>query len=349
MIKQLENFRDMKFVFAQELVSLARTNPDIVLLTADLGYMVFEEFAHLYPKQFINVGDCEANMVGVGAGLALSGKKVFVYSIATFSTLRPYEQIRNDVCQHKLPVIVVGSGAGLAYGDNGPSHYAVEDIAALRLLPHMGVLCPCDPVETRWAVRECVRLYSPQYLRLGRGGEPVLHTENTRLQIGRGSVLRTGDDYALIATGTIVGNVLEAHKLLLKHGLKGSVISMHTIKPFDSALVLELARKVKVILSVEEHVVMGGLGSAVAEVLAESDVSVRFSRVGLPNHFPESVGSQQFLRSQCGLAPEQIAMRVVEQMALVGVGKVERKFSVGDLTGAFLSSATLGDEARVVG
>ncbi len=302
----------MRYAFIKELTNLARENPHIILLTADLGYTVFEGFAKEFPKQFINVGVAESNMISVAAGLALSGKIVYAYSIATFATMRAFEQIRNDVCLHKAPVTIVGSGAGLSYADAGPTHHALEDIAIMRVLPNITILCPADPTETRWATRIATQLLSPVYLRLGKRGEPNLYDNKTTFRVGKASILKKGKDVGIIATGNIVANALEASRILEKKGLSVTLASMHTVKPLDESFIMECTRKYRLIVSIEEHSIIGGLGSAVSECVVKADHSkVKFLKIGVPDTFTQIAGEQTYIRDLYGLTPEKIAQRIL--------------------------------------
>lgn len=297
----------MRYAFSEELINIAQRDKNVILLTADLGYTVFEKFIEKFPKQFLNVGVAESNMVGVATGLALSGKTVFIYSIAPFVTLRPYEQIRNDICLHKAPVILVGSGSGLSYSHDGPTHHGTEDIAVMRTLPNMTVLCPADPIEAQWATRQAVSLKSPVYLRLGKKGEPTIHSSDKKLKIGKGVVIKGGKDFMVITTGNIVHNVLETVYKLEVVGLKGGVISMHTLKPLDKKLVTQLALNYKYIITVEEHTMLGGLGSAVAEIISQiPHPSAQLLIIGLKDIFNNTVGSQFYLRKLHGLSPQKL-------------------------------------------
>lgn len=301
----------MRYSFIQELTKIASKNKNVIVLTADLGFTVFEEFAKKYPQQFFNVGVAESNMIGIAAGLALSGKTVFVYSISNFVTLRPFEQIRNDVCQHNASVVIVGTGAGLSYADAGPSHYGIQDIALMRCLPNMTVLCPSDPVGTKWAVREAVNLKSPVYLRLGKRGEPNIYNSVSNFKLGKGNWLKKGQDFALIATGNMVYSAIETCRLLENSGIRGSVIDMHTIKPIDQKLIKRLLKKNSYLITLEEHTVIGGLGSAVAEVISQTpNQKAQLLILGLPDIFPKKMGNQAWLRETYGLSPKKISLRI---------------------------------------
>ena len=242
----------------------------IVLVVGDLGFGVVTRFMQELPKQFVNAGVAEQNMTGLATGMALSGKVVFTYSIANFPTLRCLEQIRNDVCYHNANVKIVAIGAGMAYGPLGISHHATEDIAIMRSLPNMTIVAPNDPVETKEChIRLIVEHEGPCYLRLGRAGEPTVHIANIEFQLGRAITLREGNDLAIIATGGLLKNALIAADNLIWQGIRARGLSMHTIKPLDNSAILVAAKETPIMITVEEHTIVGGLGGAVAEILAE--------------------------------------------------------------------------------
>nr|WP_320411296.1 transketolase C-terminal domain-containing protein [Candidatus Hakubella thermalkaliphila] len=282
------------------------------LITGDLGFSVFEDFAGRFPGRFINVGVAEANMVGIAAGLASCGKVAFTYSIAPFATIRCLEQIRIDVCYHNANVKIVGVGGGLAYGPLGATHHAIEDISIMRALPNMKVLSPADPVEADLATRAAVAVDGPVYIRLGKSGEPRVHSGQPDFEIGRAITVKDGTNITLVATGGLVYNALLAARELATQGIDARVISMHTIKPLDEEAILRAAHETAAIFTIEEHTLIGGLGSAVAEVLAESgNRKVLFQRIGIRDRFCHEVGSQEYLRELSGLSPQHIVSRVV--------------------------------------
>src|SRR3989344_6055718 len=219
----------MRDAFIQTLLKEAKKDRSIMLLTGDLGFRVFEEFRNTLPHQFLNVGVAEQNMMGVACGLALSGQKVFAYTIATFATMRPFEQIRTDIASHNVKVVIVGTGAGLSYGHDSITHHSVEDIALMRGIPNMIVLCPADPIETQWATIEALRIPQPVYLRLGKRGEPILYSKDPVLKVGKASILKNGRGVAILATGNIVANAIASAKLLQESGINPLVASIHTI------------------------------------------------------------------------------------------------------------------------
>jgi transketolase len=289
-------------------MELARNNERIFLLVGDLGYAVVDPFKEEFPDRFINVGVAEQNMTGIAAGLALSGNIVLTYSIANFPILRCLEQIRNDVCYHKANVKIVAVGGGLAYGTLGITHQATEDISIMRALPDMTIIAPGDPIEASLATRMMVEWPGPCYLRLGKDGESVIHKISPDFQIGKAIAIRKGTDITLISTGGILYNTMQAAEQLAQKGIEARVLSMHTVKPLDIESVLAAARETSTIVTVEEHSIIGGLGSAVAEVLAESgNYHIAFKRVGIPDSFCSSIGKQEYLREIYGLSVAGIA------------------------------------------
>jgi transketolase len=306
----------MRTAFIETLLEMALEDSRIVLVTGDLGFGVVFPFKEQLPNQFVNAGVAEQNMVGMAAGMALDGKIVFTYSIANFGVLRCLEQIRNDICYHQANVRVLSIGAGVAYGSLGPSHHATEDIAIMRALPNMLVVAPGDPIETRLATRALIDYEGPAYLRLGRANEPVVHPIEPEFRLGKAICVSQGTDVTLISTGGMLFNTVGAAAALLDHGIQCRVLSMHTVKPLDVECVLAAARDTTAIFTVEEHSIVGGLGSAVAEVLLEADLRPRyFKRIGLNNTFTSIVGDQSYLHSQYGLNIEGIVSAVLKTLA----------------------------------
>ena len=292
----------MRTAFLQTLFEMAKQDPRIVFMTGDLGFSVVEPFMNELPKQFVNAGVAEQNMTGMAVGMALSGKIVFTYSIANFPTLRCLEHIRNDVCYHRANVKIVAIGGGFAYGAMGASHHATEELGIMRMLPEITVLAPGDPVEARHATRAVVEYPGPCYLRLGKAGEPTVHTGDIDFKLGKAILLKDGKDLTLISTGSFLQTTVKVAERLGSRGVETRVLSMHTLKPFDNDAVLSAACQTRAIATLEEHSVVGGLGSAVAEVLAEADeVRVPFRRIGLPPSFSPHIGTQEYMQEQHGL------------------------------------------------
>jgi transketolase len=271
-----------------------------MLLAGDLGYSVLERFAEALPAQYANVGVCEQAMAGIAAGLALSGHRVVLYSIANFPTLRCLEQLRNDVCYHDLPVTVIAVGGGLAYGPHGYTHHGVEDLGIMAMLPNMTVCCPADPHEAMALLPQLLDRRLPAYLRLGRAGEPILHKPDTKIRLGRANWLRQGTDIALLATGPILGRALHAADALAGRGISASVVSFHTFFPLDTLSVREAGSRHRAVLTIEEHSVEGGFGSRVAEALLMAGLAPRFGKHGVTDALRGRIGSQSWLLDQLG-------------------------------------------------
>jgi transketolase len=312
----------VRTAFIQALNDLASEDPRVCLVVGDLGYSVIEEFASKHPDQFVNAGVAEQNMVGLAAGLAMTGKVVFTYSIGNFGTLRCLEQIRNDVAYHRANVKVVAVGGGLAYGNLGVTHHASEDVAILRSLPNMVVVSPGDPVEAGLATRALVAYDGPAYLRLGKAGEPVVHADEPRFDLGKAITLRDGRDISLIASGSMLATANVVASNLVKKGLSVRLLSMHTIKPLDREAVIAAATQTKWVVTLEEHSVDGGLGGAVAEVLAEMESGhAPLKRIGLRPEFNKVVGDQKYLKSLHGLDEDGV-MKTIEPLITRSYGLV---------------------------
>ena len=303
----------MRTAFIRALEEAAANDSRVMLIVGDLGFGVVDQFAQKFPNQFVNAGVAEQNMTGMAAGMALSGAVVFTYSIANFPTLRCLEQIRNDVCYHKANVKVVAVGGGFVYGSLGMTHHATEDLAIMRALPNMTVIAPGDPVEAAEATRAVILWPGPCYLRLGRAGEPTVHQSEIEFTIGKSIRLSDGEDLTLISTGGLLQTAVAVAANLLEQGLTTRVISMHTVKLLDHEAVLSAARDTKAMATLEEHSTLGGLGGAVAEVLAEySDRKSPFTRIGVESGFAPKAGSQEYLRSMFGLSTEAVTERMLK-------------------------------------
>lgn len=300
----------MRNAFIAAITDAAARDDRVMLLTADLGFKLFDNFAERFPKRFLNMGVCEANMVSVAAGLALEGKRPFTYSIVPFATIRCLEQIRNDVCNMALPVIVIGVGGGYAYGINGPTHHGVDDIAAMRALPGMTVVSPADPVETQQAVAALLDDGGPAYLRLNRAHDPVLDGTAGRFVLGEPKVLREGTEVALLACGAVSAEAMAAAELLAGDGACPLVLSVHTVKPIRGLTKILRDSNVTHAITLEEHGPHGGLYEAVCGHLAESSDPPAVTRLSAPNHFLHRAGSQHALRETAGLHAANIVETV---------------------------------------
>ncbi len=322
----------MRKAFFETLSSLTARDPHVYLLTGDLGFGVFDSFRASHPRTFVNVGVAEASMIGVGAGLALCGKKVYCYSIIPFLLMRAYEQIRVDVAGHGLGVRLIGTGGGFSYGLEGFTHYGLEDLALMRVLPNMTIVAPADPSEANQLAALSLDFATPLYVRLGKAGDPVVHTRPRTLAIGQGMVLSEGRHAAVIATGSMVFPALQAVQKLRAQGIEVTLIDMHTIQPLDVTLVRQCASSHELIVTVEEHRITGGLGSAVAEVLCENGYKGAFRRIGIPEKLPPCVGDAEHLKQQYGLSTEGILTGIIG--TLEGAARYDHKRAVHRLSTA---------------
>lgn len=287
----------MRDAFIARLTELARKNPRVHLITGDLGFGVLDNFARELPRQFLNAGVAEQNMTGVATGLALEGRVVFTYSIGNFPTLRCLEQIRNDAAYHDADVKVVCIGGGFSYGALGMSHHATEDLAILRALPITVVAPGCD-WEAAEATEALAMTPGTCYLRLDRSSSGKTNRQGETFRVGQARVIRDGSDLTLVATGGILAEALAAAESLSREGIEARILSVHTIKPIDVAAILRASDETGALITIEEHTVHGGLGSAVAEVCLDHGRSPRFRRIGLRAGFSAVVGSQEYLRGR---------------------------------------------------
>lgn len=303
----------MRDRFVSTLIGLAKEDPNVHLVTGDLGFGVLKPFWERFPDQFTNAGIAEQNMTSFAAGMALEGKTVFTYSIGNFPTLRALEQIRNDCAYHEANVKIVCVGGGFVYGALGMSHHATEDLSIMRALPNVTVMAPSDPTQAQLATEAIYARPGTCYLRLGRGGEPDLGSTRDGFRIGRAMPVFDGADIALLFTGAIGDEVLQARGLLASDGIEAAVIAFPTVKPIDASTISDLAYRYPVLVTVEEHNVVGGFGGAVAEVLAElPNPRARLIRVGLDDRYSSVVGSQKYLRDVYGMSAKKIADQVRE-------------------------------------
>ncbi|MDF2858372.1 MAG: 1-deoxy-D-xylulose-5-phosphate synthase [Neobacillus sp.] len=287
------------------LIELGKENKDIVVLDADLSKSTKTAgFAKHFPKRFINAGIAEQNLMGMAAGLATTGKIPFASTFAVFATGRAFEIIRNSICYPKLNVKIAATHAGITVGEDGGSHQSIEDIAIMRSLPNMKIIVPADDVETRQAVRAAAHIDGPVYLRLGRLGVPPIFDENHTFTFGKGNVLKDGKDITIIGMGLMISKCLKAAELLKQEGISARVINISTIKPIDEELIIQAAKETKRILTVEEHSVIGGLGSAVCDVLS-THYPVQVVKIGMNDTFGES-GKPEELLTKYGLTAENI-------------------------------------------
>ena len=303
----------MRDTFVRTLLEIAKKDKNVYIITGDLGFGVLKPFWTELPDQIINAGIAEQNMTSIAAGLAMQGKTVYTYSIGNFPTLRCIEQIRNDCAYHNANVKVVCVGGGFVYGSLGMSHHATEDIAMMRSLPDVTVLAPGDLVEAECATKAIYEMPGTCYLRLGRGGEKRIHEKLDSFTIGKAIEIQKGEKVAVFSTGAIFDEVNEACEELKTQGIIPTVYTFPTVKPIDKEVILECAKTHKAIVTVEEHNLSGGFGSAVAEVLAETDgVKAKLVRVALDDRYSCIVGSQKYLRKQYSIDAKAIIEKVKE-------------------------------------
>lgn len=304
----------MRDTFFATLSQLAKENKNIEVVTGDLGFGVLKPFWEAHPDQIINAGIAEQNLTSVAAGMALEGKTVFTYSIGNFPTLRCLEQIRNDCAYHNANVKVVCVGGGFVYGSLGMSHHATEDIAVMRALPDVTVLCPGDLVEAKAVTKAIANYPGTCYVRLGRGGEKKIHPDNIDFEIGKAIKVQDGEEIAIFSTGAIFEEVSEACEILKESGINPTVYTFPTVKPIDEKTIREIAESHKLIVTCEEHNLSGGFGSAVAEVLAELPAHARLLRMGMNDQYCTIVGDQKYLRDQYGISGKKIAEKILHEV-----------------------------------
>lgn len=303
----------MRDTFVKTLLEIAKKDKNVYIVTGDLGFGVLKPFWEQLPDQIINAGIAEQNMTSVAAGLALQGKIVYTYSIGNFPTLRCIEQIRNDCAYHDANVKVVCVGGGFVYGSLGMSHHATEDIAIMRALPDVVVMAPGDLVEAECATKAIYEQKGTCYLRLGRGGEKRIHEKLDNFEIGKAVKIKDGSCVAVFSTGSIFDEVFEACENLKIQGIEPTVYTFPTVKPIDAQVIKECAKNHKTIITVEEHNLSGGFGSAVAEVLAELDgEKAKLVRIGLTDKYSCIVGSQKYLRKQYSIDAKTVEQKIKE-------------------------------------
>lgn len=305
----------MRDTFVKTLVELAKEDKSIELVTGDLGFGVLKPFWEQCPDQFTNAGIAEQNMTSMAAGMALEGKTVFTYSIGNFPTLRCLEQIRNDCAYHNANVKVVCIGGGFVYGSLGMSHQATEDLAILRALPDVVVMAPADLVEAEECTKALAKYKGTAYLRLGRGGEKRIHEKIENFQIGKAIKVHDGEKVAIFSTGAIFEEVTAAYDELIAQGHNPAVYTFPTVKPIDREVIERISSKFELLVTVEEHNIIGGFGSAVAEVMAEMpDKKARLLRIGLNDEYSVRVGNQKYLRTQYEMDSKAIVEKILESL-----------------------------------
>lgn len=295
----------MRSAYLDTLYDLASRDQRVYALISDNGAIVYDKYRRDFASQYLNLGISEANMLGMSAGMASCGKIPFAYTIGAFLAYRSFEFIRNDICLQKQNVKIVGTGAGEIYSALGPTHHSTEDLGGLRTLPGLIILCPASPLEVKKATIAAYQHEGPVYLRLGTNKEPEIYTEEYTFEIGKGVLIKEGKDITLISTGSILKDVLSIAELLSKDGIQARVINIHTIKPIDREIILKAIEETGNIVTIEDHNIIGGLGSAVAEVVAESGKGTIFKRFGLVD-FSVGYGTYEQVKTMNGIGISQV-------------------------------------------
>ncbi|MHB2017244.1 MAG: transketolase family protein [Candidatus Xenobia bacterium] len=296
------------------IYELARRDPRVVFVGSDLGAGVLDEFKRDFPQRFLMEGVSEANVIGLMAGLAANGHVPYLNTIATFITRRCLEQVAMDACLHRLPLRLIGSGGGLVYAQMGPTHQAVEDVAIMRALPNMTVVAVADAPEMERLMAASLDYAGPIYIRLAKGGDPLVSSDTEPFAIGRAVPMRRGRDALVVSTGVMLSRSLEAALALEARGVQAGVVHVHTVKPLDVEQLLAMAEGVRAVVTVEEHSILGGLGSATVEILAEHGIlrQAGFRRLGLPDAYPDHYGSQDQLLQHYGVTCQAIVDTVCQ-------------------------------------
>ncbi|TRZ54083.1 transketolase [bacterium] len=300
----------MRKACLEMIYELAKQDDRIFFIGSDIGAGTLSHFKRDMPDRFFMEGISEANVIGMAAGLSLEGKIPYVHTIAAFLTRRCFEQVVLDLCLHNVNVRLIGSGGGMVYAPLGPTHEVIEDLAIFRAIPNMTILAPADAEEMKRLMPHTVDHQGPLYIRLGRGGDPIVTNSHTPFTIGKAYPMREGKDALVITTGITLKIALDAANDLQQQGIEAAVIHVPTVKPLDSETIIKYAGKAPVIISIEEHTVLGGLGSAVAEVIMEADFDhvKRFRRIGIPDRFPEKYGTQASLMAYYGISKDNLSL-----------------------------------------
>jgi len=305
----------MRKTCLDQVYELAKNDPRIFFVGSDLGYETLKQFKSEMPDRFFMEGVSEANLIGISAGLGLEGKIVYANTIATFLSRRCFEQIVLDMALHHVNVRLIANGGGLVYAPLGPTHLAIDDLAILRAVPNMTIVAPCDAQEMKRLMPLTVDYQGPMYIRMAKCGDPIVSSDHIPFKIGKAMALREGKDALIVTTGITLGLALKAAVILGKEGVETAILHMPTIKPLDHEMLLDYVRQTSVIVTIEEHSVIGGLGSAVAETILEAnfDTIKNFKRIGIPDVFASSYGTQEDLMRLYGITADNLCA-VVKQL-----------------------------------
>ena len=305
----------MRNEFAKTITELALKKKDIVLLAGDIGNKLFDDFKKNNPKRFYNCGVAESNMTGVASGLAASGYRPVTYTITPFNPSRCFEQIRLDICYPNLPVIIVGTGSGLSYASLGATHHSMEDISILRTLPNLQIICPGDKKEVKEALIKAYKSKKPTYIRIGKKGEPLVHIKKPKFEIGKSIILKTGKHLSILGVGNALPIAKECNDILRKKKIYSNLISFHTAKPLDHHLLKRLFKSKKIIVVIEEHGLIGGVGSGILEWASDNGFDARsVIRFGGPDKFLTGCGNQNEARNYIGLTADKISIQIIKKL-----------------------------------
>jgi transketolase len=322
----------MRNAFAAEITEIARKSDQVVLLSGDIGNRLFDGFKEVAPERFFNCGIAEANMISAAAGMAMCGLRPVAYTITPFITARCFEQIKLDLCYHNLPVIFVGTGSGLSYASLGASHHSMEDLAILRSLPNLTVICPGDSWELRATLHQALKLDGPVYIRIGKKGEPEIHSQVPELTIGKAIVLQEGSDVCILSTGNTLALAVECAELLASspQAVSARVVSFHTVKPLDEELLKDVFSNFSLVITLEEHSILGGFGGSIAEWQSSRvfpGAGARLLSFGAADAFLHEAGNQQYARQQFGLTSQHIVPQILDAV----LERHDRKYKLNSL------------------
>ncbi len=302
----------MRNAFAEEILEIARQDKRLIVLSADIGNRLFDKLKAKFPSRFYNTGVAEANNISMAAGLAASGFRPVCYTITPFITYRCYEQIRIDVCYHEMPVVIVGTGSGLSYASLGATHHSCEDIAVMRVLPGMHIAAPADALEVKACLRAAINLGKPVYIRIGKKGEPVIHSDVPVFKFGSWSVLRQGGDVCLLSTGNMLESAFKIASLLDNAKISASVVNCASIKPLDEKMLKKMLDSHDTVVTIEEHSLIGGFGGAVIEWVVDNNLDAnKIIRFGTKDYFLHQLGEQEYARRKYGLGIQQITEAIL--------------------------------------
>jgi transketolase len=300
----------MRDAFAREITDVASRRKDVALLSGDIGNRMFEKYKEVAPDRFVNCGIAEANMMSVAAGMALSGLRPVVYTIAPFTTYRCLEQIRIGAAYHEAPVVIVGTGAGLSYSELGPTHHSLEDVSIIRSIPGINVLAPADSMELVAHLNEALNHTLPTYIRIGKKGEPLIHSSSANLGIGKSQVLREGREALVISSGPIITEAILAAEMLSSESMEITVVNIGSLKPLDNRLLEKILTKHTHAFTLEEHGPIGGLASAISDWLRTTSLRTRITSLCTPDEFIHRIGPQSYTRKDHGLDAASICKSI---------------------------------------